>query len=235
MRREYTQPAKRLNCFTQDAMSPCELPQVQVPAGADTHAQDLALAAAARDGDDSAFSQLVQRHRNRIYRFLLKHAISSAEAEELTQDAFLQAYLALSTFKGNARFLSWLTGIALNLVRNSTMRSPWRLLEIGGDAITDHEDRAAASGAWNGGNPEHAAAFSAALAALAGCIGKLPVDARECLMLVCVEEMSYDEAAIVLCEPVGSVKSRVNRTRKLLREQLPAAHFEVLAGRLEAH
>ena len=216
-------------------MNSCELSQVQALAGADTHTQDLALAAAARDGDDRAFGQLVQRHRNRIYRFLLKHAISSAEAEELTQDVFLQAYLALPTFKGNARFLSWLTGIALNLVRNCTTRSPWRLLEIGGDAITDHEDRAGASGAWSGGSPEHAAALSAALAALAGCIGKLPVDARECLMLVCVEEMSYDEAAIVLCEPVGSVKSRVNRTRKLLRAQFPAAHFEVLAGRLEAH
>lgn len=224
---------QRAECVdgTPVTMNFCVLPQTKAPEKADTHAQDLALATAACDGDAQAFHQLVERHRNRIYRFLLKHAISSAEAEELTQDVFLQAYLALPTFKGNSRFLSWLTGIALNLVRNFTTRSPWRLMEIGGDAIAENEDSAASSGAVCSGNPEHAAAFSAALAALAGCLGRLPTDARECLMLVCVEELSYEEAAIVLCEPVGSVKSRVNRSRKLLRKQLSAAHFEVLAGR----
>jgi RNA polymerase sigma-70 factor (ECF subfamily) len=202
------------------------------PAKADPHADDLALARAASEGDDMAFRELVERHRSRIYRFLLKHAISSAEAEELTQDVFLQAYLALPTFKGTSRVLSWLTGIALNLVRNWTSRSPWRLVEIGGDSLSGEAEGMAPDGTLAGGNPELAAAFSAALGALAACLGKLPQDAREGLMLVCFEGLSYEEAATVLGEPVGSVKSRVNRSRKLLREQLPAAHFEVLAGRL---
>ncbi|MFC5496917.1 RNA polymerase sigma factor [Caenimonas terrae] len=200
--------------------------------GLDPHEADLVLFAEARDGDDDAFRRLVERHRGRIYRFLLKHAITSAEAEELTQDVFLQAYLGLRSFDGRSRLLSWLTGIALNLVRNCTTRSPWRLMELGMDVLPVGSDTAGSSDSIHGGNPEFAAAFSAALAALASCLGELPADARESLMLVGLEGLSYDEAAAVLGEPVGSIKSRVSRSRKQLRESLPAAHFDVLAGRL---
>ncbi|MES2951276.1 MAG: RNA polymerase sigma factor [Pseudomonadota bacterium] len=193
---------------------------------------EVLLVAAAKTGDEAAFRQLVERHRSRIYRFLLKHAISAAEAEELTQDVFLQAYLGLSTFNGNSRYLSWLTGIALNLVRNCTTRSPWRLLETGLDTLPAGSEPASSDNSVSGGNPELAAAFSAALAALATHLGDLTVEARESLMLVGIEELSYEEAAAVLGEPVGSVKSRVCRSRKQLRECMPLAHFEALAGRL---
>ena len=197
-----------------------------------SQADDVILVAAAKTGDEAAFRQLVERHRSRIYRFLLKHAISAAEAEELTQDVFLQAYVGLSTFNGNSRYLSWLTGIALNLVRNCTTRSPWRLMEIGFDTLSVGSEPASSVSSLNGGNPELAAAFSAALAALANHLGDLPAEARLSLMLVGMEELSYEEAAAVLGEPVGSVKSRVSRSRKQLRERMPAGHFDVLAGRL---
>ena len=198
----------------------------------DPHANDLLLFAAARVGDDKAFRQLVEQHQSRIYRFLLKHAISSAEAEELTQDVFLQAYLGLHTFNGNSRFLSWLTGIALNLVRNCITRSPWRWMELGMDVLPPDSEPAGSGTSLIGGNPELTAAFSAAAAAIVRCLGELPTDARESLMLICIDEMTYKEASAVLGEPVGSVKSRISRARKELRERLAPEHFEALAGRV---
>lgn len=193
---------------------------------------DLALVAAAKAGDAPAFRQLVDRYHSRIYRFLLRHAISTAEAEDLTQEVFIQAYLGLASFNGDSRYLSWLTGIALNLVRNFATRSPWRFMEIGFEALAEGNEPASSSTTLGGGNPEMAAAFSAALAALANHLGQLPAEGRESLMLVAFEGLSYEEAAVVLGEPTGSVKSRVSRSRKQLREQLPTAHFETLAGRL---
>ena len=193
---------------------------------------DVSLIVAAKAGDEFAFRHLVEKHRNRVYRFLLKHAISAAEAEELTQDVFLQSYIGLSTFNGNSQYLSWLIGIALNLVRNFTTRSPWRLMETGLDTMPGDSHSLLLDSSLSGRNPELTAAFSAALAALANQLGDLPVEARESLMLVGLEELSYEEAALVLGEPVGSVKSRVSRSRRQLRERMSVDHFEVLAGRL---
>lgn len=194
---------------------------------------DAFLVAAAKTGDEVAFRHLVEKHHNKVYRFLLKHAISAAEAEELTQDVFLQSYLGLSTFNGNSQYLSWLIGIALNLVRNCINRSPWRLMESSGpDTLLGGSDFPLLDSSLNGRNPELITAFSAALAALANQLGEIPVEARESLILVGLEELSYEEAARVLGEPVGSVKSRVSRSRKQLRERMSADHFQVLAGRL---
>ncbi|MBI4983898.1 MAG: sigma-70 family RNA polymerase sigma factor [Rhodocyclales bacterium] len=195
-------------------------------------ADAAALVVAAQGGDASAFRQLVERHHRRIYCFLLKHAISAAEAEELTQDVFLQAYLNLAKFRGESKCLSWLTGIALNLVRNYANRSPWRLIETDIDALPPDLELATPQTGAGSGNPEYIAAHAAAMAALAAGLGKLAPEARESLMLVAIEGMPYEEAAAVLGEPVGSVKSRVSRARRQLRELVAPGHFEVLAGRV---
>ena len=185
---------------------------------------DTALVAAAQAGDAEAFRLLVERHYRRIYCFLLKHAISAAEAEELTQDVFLQAYLGLAKFRGESKCLSWLTGIALNLVRNYTTRSPWRACEISVDIAPESAALA--------GSAEAAAAHFAALEAVAAGLALLSPEARESLMLVAIEGMPYEEAAALLDEPVGSVKSRVSRARRQLREQIDPSHLEALAGRV---
>ncbi|MEY4757912.1 MAG: hypothetical protein RJA34_2810 [Pseudomonadota bacterium] len=192
---------------------------------------DIVLIEAVKAGNTPAFGQLVNRYRNRIYRFLLRHAISAAEAEDLTQEVFIQAYLGLASYTGNSRYLTWLTGIALNLVRNFVTRSPWRLMEIEFDAMADGNEPSSSSSTLGNYNPAMAAAFSAALAALANKLGQLPVEGREALMLVAFEGFTYEEAAVLLGKPVGSVKSWVSRSRKQLREEVPSDHFEALAGR----
>ncbi len=69
-------------------------------------------------GDASQFEALVRRYSHGIYRFLLKHVGSAALAEDLAQETFVEAYRHLATFKGEAKFSTWLYGIALNRLRN---------------------------------------------------------------------------------------------------------------------
>jgi RNA polymerase sigma factor (sigma-70 family) len=200
-----------------------------------TESDDLAAVAdvetsavvAAQNGDQLAFQEVVERHYRRIYRFLLKHAISAAEAEELTQEVFLRAYRAIGRFRRQSRVDTWLTGIALNVVRNYTSRSPWRMKENA--LLADDYARPTAAGPAS--DPHYRACCSAALDAVAAGLGRLPPEMRECLMLVAIEGLSYEEVAALLGEPVGSVKSRVSRARQQLREHIDPRHLEALAGR----
>jgi RNA polymerase sigma-70 factor (ECF subfamily) len=196
-------------------------------------ADDTALVVAAQAGDKQAFRELVDRHYKRVYRFLLTHAISATEAEDLTQETFLQAYLNLKSFRGEARCLSWLIGIALNLVRNYTRRSRWRLNETDIDDMPAGFDVAAPSLGATSSNPEQLADYHEALRALEIGLEKLSPDARVSLVMVSLQGLPYEEVATLLGEPVGSIKSRVSRARRQLREHVDPRHLDVLASSSE--
>lgn len=196
----------------------------------DTLANDAVLVSATLNGDEGSFRVLVERHQKRIFRFLLRHAITSAEAEELTQEVFLQAFISLNTFSGHSRFTTWLTGIALNLVRNWVNRSGASRPCVGvHDAFEEMVEVHDADHSVLHGDPESVIAYMDALRALLEQFELLPQPSRECLILVVMEELPYDEVAGILHEPVGSIKSRVSRARRLLKDRLPQGHFEALA------
>jgi RNA polymerase sigma-70 factor (ECF subfamily) len=164
-------------------------------------------------GDTARFDGLVSRYSNPIYRFILKNTRQTAIAEELTQETFVEAYRKLPTFKGEARFSSWLFGIALNRVRNYINRSPDRHrcylpVEVLGRGVTAD------------GNPVQSLERKQALLALQRAIYTLPTDLREGLILVGLEGLSYEEAAQIMGIPIGTVKSRVHRARDMLRESM---------------
>jgi RNA polymerase sigma-70 factor (ECF subfamily) len=192
-------------------------------------AAEALLVDEARRGEALALRQLVELHRHRVFRYLMGHAITSAEAEELTQDVLFEAYRSLGSFQGRSRYLSWLTGIALNRVRNYVSRTPWRTLEV---PLTGEEgiDLALLSPSL-AKPPEVTLAYNEAIVALFKCIDMLPKEARDGLLRVGVEEMTWEEAAACSGEPLGTLKSRISRTRKALRLTLAAGHYDALAGR----
>lgn len=183
-------------------------------------------------GSEAAFREIVESHQAAVYRYLLKHAISMSEAEELTQDVFLQAYVGLARFNGHARLRTWLIGIALNLVKNLINRSPMRLAharsdeDVGGDlcswAVDGCHDCAP--------DPASDVAYRRALFELDRRIDELPADSRECLTLIALEGLSYEEVATLTGEPVGSIKSRVCRARKTLLRKVSKDNLAVLSS-----
>ena len=76
---------------------------------------DLALVRALQAGDDRAFDELLRRHTDALYRFVRRYVESDADAEDLTQEAFVRAYFGVRSFSSRAKFLTWLFRIAHNL------------------------------------------------------------------------------------------------------------------------
>ncbi|WP_076998301.1 RNA polymerase sigma factor [Variovorax sp. KK3] len=186
--------------------------------------QEVALASEQPDGDelpraerDVLFVALVREHRARLHRFIWRHIGHYEDANDIVQQAFVAASQAIERFRGEAELSTWLYGIAMNLVRNYLSRSPNRRYtfesddKLEGVPGVEHEE------------PSAALARQQLLRELANSMAELPKSMQEVLMLVAVDEMPYEEAAAVLCVPVGTVRSRLSRARSVLRSKLAEA------------
>jgi RNA polymerase sigma-70 factor (ECF subfamily) len=166
-------------------------------------------------GQTELYAQLVQRHQQRIGRFVASYEHSVQEAQELTQETFLQGFTSLAKFHGQAQFSTWLTGIALNLIRNHIGRNPGRhFVHVD---INDYTDSVMSP---ESEEPEQQQVRKERMLAVMGAISTLAPEMREAIVLVVLQELSYQEAAQVLMVPVGTVKSRVCRARTQLADAL---------------
>lgn len=163
--------------------------------------------------EDQLFRDLVQQHSTRLYRFIIKHIGHATEAEELTQQAFVEAVRSYRDFRGESQLSTWLYGIALNLVRNYLSRAPERRYEILDEAPLDWV-------ASSNPTPETCAEQAQMLAALQDALDELPPHIRDLLLLVSVDDVSYEEAAAMLMVPVGTVRSRLSRARTALKKKM---------------
>lgn len=177
---------------------------------------DEVLAARARGGGVEAFVALVERHQATVYRLALRLSRNSAEAEDITQEAFLRAHGALATFRGDARFVTWLCRIAVNealMRRRSAKRHPHEPLEaeprlgLGRDA--PREERA-----------DELVDRKARAERVNAALGELDDQQRAALVLRDLEGLSADEAADVLGVSPEVVRQRAHRARLKLRERL---------------
>ena len=169
---------------------------------------------------EALFKQLVHEHQTRLYRFIVKNIGYGSDAEELTQQAFVEAAKAYESFRGASELSTWLYGIAMNLVRNYLSRAPHRVREYVSEEVL--EDVPAAQP-----DPAEQAQWSQAMKRLSAALAELPEDMRSVLLLVAVDELSYEEAATMLSIPVGTVRSRVSRARTALRKRLTEAGCDI--------
>lgn len=175
---------------------------------------DARLVDAALAGERSAFGQLVGRYQDRLFNTMLRLTGSREDAADAVQDAFVQAYSKLDSFRGDAQFFTWLYRIAMNqaLSRRRRMR-PTTSLEAarsssGEEAVDRHpgpDGRLLAR--------EQAEQVQSALA-------DLGEQHRKILVLREIEGCSYEVIADILELPVGTVRSRLFRARMQLREKL---------------
>ncbi len=185
---------------------------------------DAGLVAECRKGDTSAFDELVRRYKDRVYNVVYRFLGNHEDTLDVSQEVFVRAYRGLDAFKGEARVYTWLYSIAANLARNR-LRDAGRK---GRDKATSLESLQAAAP----GYAQHATATSRDPAAeaqehelnelLQECLDELPDHYRMTFVLRTVEDLSYEEIARALGCPPGTVKSRLNLARKMLRERLQA-------------
>jgi RNA polymerase sigma-70 factor (ECF subfamily) len=178
---------------------------------------DAALIAAVLGGDTEQFSLLVTRHQQRVMRFILRYEYNTHDAQDLAQETFLQAFRGLSGFHAEARFSTWLTGIAFNLLKNHISRSPTKqYLHL------DIEEQAEGECSVASDNPAQAYERNQLLSAMERAVAALAPSMRDPLVLVASEGMSYEEAADLLKLPIGTLKSRLCRARLQLADDLRA-------------
>lgn len=182
-------------------------------------AADRALVAAVLAGDLDAYARLVQRYERRI-RFAIQRMVGDFEdAEELTQEAFVRAYFALPRFDPQYRFSTWLYQIAANLAINFGRQ---RAREA--RMFPDAEDREAYFDTLPEADvdvqPALAAERRAEIAQLQRAVAELPADMRQVLVLRHVFELSYQEICDATGLPMGTVKSRLDRSRRRLAKAL---------------
>ena len=178
------------------------------------HLDDEECAARAQRGDVAAFSALVARYQDRIFRFLVRLTRSQDDAMELTQETFLNAYQALARWRPDARFTTWLFRIARNQAFDWLRRR--KLVEF--VALEDGQDLGIEDPAPT---PDAALETVQRFHGLERALARLPTEHREILLLREIEEMSYENIAEVLDISLGTVKSRIARARAGLLEKIP--------------
>lgn len=175
---------------------------------------DRVLIDATLSGDRSAFGELVRRYQDRLLSAMTAICGSTAEAEDVVQEAFLQAYVKLDTFRSESRFYTWLYRIAFNLSVNlKRKRKPNVSMEhVRESAGWDPESQEAA--------PDYGLQMAERSQQLMAAIGRLADEFRQVLVLRELEGFCYETISEVLDLPIGTVRSRLHRARQQLREEL---------------
>jgi RNA polymerase sigma-70 factor (ECF subfamily) len=181
---------------------------------------DALLIEATLAGDKAAFGQLVGRYQDRLYNSLFRVLGSAEDARDLVQDAFVQAYVKLSSFRGTSAFYTWLYRIAFNLAM-SHIRKQRPTASLDGRKSACGEEPVDGQPAPDAGitQRERVELVHAALA-------ELSTEYRQILVLRELEGCRYDEIAEILDLPAGTVRSRLFRARMQLRDRLAPAMRE---------
>jgi RNA polymerase sigma-70 factor (ECF subfamily) len=192
------------------------------PIAASTDAPDAELVRRVAGGETAAFETLMRRHNRTLFRTARAILRDDAEAEDTLQEAYLQAYAAIGSFRGEARVSTWFARIvaneALMRLRKHARRAQIVPLQSdsGAEELTEIPDMNIDQ------TPERSAQRAQMRRLLEAQIDALPDDYRVVFVLRAVEEMSVEEAAAVLRIPQATVRSRFFRARSLLREGLAA-------------
>lgn len=168
---------------------------------------DEQCATLAQQGDKHAFSELVTRHQDAVYRFLMRLTRMPDTALDLTQDTFLRAYQGMQGWQPDAQWKTWLFRIARNLTIDLLRREQRvRFVEL-----TDEHDTICPDA-----GPEAKMETIQRYRMLEKALSALVPEHREILLLREIEDMPYEEIAAVLDISLGTVKSRIARARAAL-------------------
>lgn len=182
---------------------------------------DIDLAARVASGDSAAFEPIMRRHNRMLFRAARAILKNDAEAEDALQEAYLAAYRAMHTYRGQAKLSTWLARIVINEALGRLRKHSREQLngfftpDDAGDDRPEYQEDPMSQDA-----PENAAARAETRRLLERKLDELPATFRTVFVLRAVEEMSVEETAQSLGIPEATVRTRFFRARSLLRESL---------------
>ncbi len=181
---------------------------------------DHALVVRAQQGDKRAFELLVVKYQRKLARLLSRLIRDPAEVEDVAQEAFIKAYRALPSFRGDSAFYTWLYRIGINTAKNY-------LMAMGRRAPTSTDVEAEEAEGYEEGEqlrdintPESLALSREIGATVNAAIDGLPEELRTAIQLRELEGMSYEDIARIMDCPIGTVRSRIFRAREAISDKL---------------
>jgi RNA polymerase sigma-70 factor (ECF subfamily) len=179
---------------------------------------DDKLVKRAKKGDSRAFDLLVLKYQGRVAQLVSRYVRNNAEVEDVTQEAFIKAYRALPSFRGDSAFYTWLYRIAANAAKNHLVamgRRPSSDVALDGAETFEIPDRLT-----DAESPDEVIMAQELKDVIAKAIDALPAELRSALTLRELEGLSYEEIAEVIECPIGTVRSRIFRAREAIDQRV---------------
>jgi RNA polymerase sigma-70 factor, ECF subfamily len=180
---------------------------------------DQQLVERVQAGDKAAFNLLVLKYQHRVLKLVSRFVNDAAEAEDVAQEAFLKAYRALASFRGDSAFYTWLYRIAINTAKNALVSSRRRPVDFDLD-LQDPEQYDRHAKLKEADTPEGVLLTEEIRTVVERAMEQLPDDLRTAIVLRELEGLSYEEIAEAMDCPVGTVRSRIFRAREAIDKKL---------------
>ena len=180
---------------------------------------DRLLVERAQGGDRRAFDLLVLKYQARLVNLIGRYVRDHADVMDIAQEAFIKAYRALPGFRGDSAFYTWLYRIAINTAKNHLASQSRRMSEAAVD-VQEAELGVAPEELRETATPERLALRDEVERAVLDALEALPEDLRTAVTLRELEGMSYEEIALAMDCPIGTVRSRIFRAREAINRRL---------------
>ncbi len=180
---------------------------------------DQLLVERVQKGEKHAFDLLIQKYQHRIVSLVSRYVSDSAEAQDVAQEAFIKAYRAIGRFRGDSAFYTWLYRIAINTAKNWIVAKNRRPPASDIDAA-DAEQYGMSPRLTETSTPENEMMREEIERTVYDTIADLPEDLRTAIMLREMDGMSYEEIAVTMECPIGTVRSRIFRAREAIDAKL---------------
>ncbi|MFT5399999.1 MAG: RNA polymerase sigma-70 factor (ECF subfamily) [Gammaproteobacteria bacterium] len=184
-----------------------------------TNLLDAELVKRVQAGDSAAFDILVQKYQHKVINLVGRFVSDQAECQDIAQDAFVKAYRAINSFRGDSQFYTWLYRIAANTAKNflasRARKSPAYSVDV-----EDAEHFEGESGLKEYANPENLLLTDEIKATIFRAIENLPDDLKSAITLRELDGLSYEDIAQVMDCPIGTVRSRIFRARDVIDKEL---------------
>ena len=182
---------------------------------------DKQLVARVQKGDKRAFDLLVIKYQHKVAAIVSRYIYDREEVKDIVQEAFIKAYRAIGSFRGDSQFYTWLYRIAVNTAKNflvsRSRRPPASDIEV-----EDAEYFTGADNLRDMASPENLAFRDELQQVVDNAIQSLPEDLRTAVSLRELDGLSYEDIANVMNCPVGTVRSRIFRAREAIDKQVKA-------------
>jgi RNA polymerase sigma-70 factor (ECF subfamily) len=181
---------------------------------------DQQLVERAQRGDKQAFEMLVVKYQRKLARLLSRFVRDASEVEDVTQEAFIKAYRALPSFRGDSAFYTWLYRIGINTAKNYLVALGRRAPTVTEVDNEEAEDIEVGEQLKDMNTPEQQMMTRQIAETVNSTLQALPEELRTAITLREIDGLSYEEIAQIMNCPIGTVRSRIFRAREAIAEQL---------------